>query len=97
MRSGGTTVDLCLCKGYELGDVIATLQILYRHTIHVKTDPELTRANELKTLISDPGRLKALLPELPAFDLLDIFQWMVSESGGNAPANPTSVEVEFSR
>lgn len=79
--SGGLTINLCSGKGYALGDVVAMLQKLCSHTIQVKRDPELVRANELKTLVGDPGRLKALMPELPAFDLLDTLQWMLGESG----------------
>ncbi|VVE47634.1 dTDP-glucose 4,6-dehydratase [Pandoraea morbifera] len=77
VQADGMTVNLCSGKGYALGDVVAMLEGLCGHKISITTDPRLVRANELKALVGVPDRLRALLPDLPQFDLVDTLRWML--------------------
>jgi len=57
----GQTYNVCTGVMYSLRQVVALLQDITGHTLQVKVNPALVRANELRQLCGQPTRLNSLL------------------------------------
>lgn len=74
----GTTVNVCSGHSHSLREVIAMAEQLTGHQLQVQVNPAFVRANEVKTLLGNPARLRTLIgadwanPPLP-----DTLRWML--------------------
>ena len=57
----GQTYNVCTGVMYSLRQVVALLQDITGHTLQVKVNPALVRANELRQLCGQPARINNLL------------------------------------
>ena len=57
----GQTYNVCTGVMYSLRQVVALLQDITGHTLQVKVNPTLVRANELRQLCGQPARINNLL------------------------------------
>ena len=56
----GEAYNICTGKVYSLENVIEILAKLTGHSMAISINPELVRANEIKSLRGDPGKIKDL-------------------------------------
>lgn len=75
----GETVNICNGHGYSLREVIALAEEITGRQMEVRSNPAFVRANEVRTLVGDPAKLRALIGELPGFSLRDTLSWMLEE------------------
>lgn len=74
------TYNVCTGVTYDFNAVIGALQELTGHTIEVKVDPALVRANEVHRLCGDPTRLNEAIGQVPGWRLHDTLSWMLGTS-----------------
>lgn len=74
--ASGQVFNICSGRSHSLGDVIELLEDIAGYRIVVKVNPAFVRANEVKRLTGDPTRLRAVVGELPAFELRETLSWM---------------------
>lgn len=80
----GETVNICTGNGYSLRQVISLAEEITGHSIEVRSNPAFVRANEVRTLVGDATKLKALIGEMPAYSLHDTLSWMLEAPGDKA-------------
>lgn len=73
----GDSYNICTGKTWLLGEVIDILSELTGHSIQVQVDPNLVRANEIKLLSGDPGKLIATVGALPSPTLAQTLSAMI--------------------
>ena len=57
----GATVNVCSGHSHSLREVIAMAEHITGHALPVQVNPAFVRANEVKTLLGNPTRLRALV------------------------------------
>lgn len=72
----GEIVNICSGQGWRLLDILERLENMSGHHLEVKVDPGLVRANEVRTLVGNPGKLQTLLGVLSEFSLQETLNWM---------------------
>lgn len=84
----GATVNVCSGASHSLRDILALAQAITGHELQVHVDPALVRANEVRTLAGDPGRLRALIgADWAGPPLEQTLRWMLQEpEPSGAPA-----------
>jgi nucleoside-diphosphate-sugar epimerase len=80
----GETVNICNGQGYSLRQVIALAEAITGHRIEVRSNPAFVRANEVRTLVGDAAKLKALIGAMPNYSLHDTLRWMLEGLLDNA-------------
>ena len=55
----GATVNVCSGHSYSLREVIAMAEHITGHALPVQVNPAFVRANEVKTLLGNPARLRS--------------------------------------
>lgn len=73
----GEIVNICSGQGWRLLDILERLENMSGHHLDVKVDPGLVRANEVRTLVGSPLKLRAALGSLPAPSLEETLGWML--------------------
>lgn len=74
----GATVNVCSGQSHSLREVIAMAQQLTGHQLHVQVNPNFVRANEVKTLLGNPARLRGLIgTDWANPPLHDTLRWML--------------------
>lgn len=74
----GTTVNLCSGQSHSLREIIGMAEEITGHHIQVHTNPAFVRANEVRTLLGSPERLKALVgPDWMCPPLQETLRWML--------------------
>jgi nucleoside-diphosphate-sugar epimerase len=72
------TYNICTGTAYDFNAVLDMLKRLTGHTMAVRVDPQLVRANEVHRLCGDPSRLRGAIGPLPAYTLEDTLAWMLA-------------------
>lgn len=70
----GHTYNVCSGQPFTLLQVIATLEEITGHHIHVKVNPAFVRPNEVHRLCGSPDKLQAAVGPLPVYDLAQTLQ-----------------------
>ena len=73
----GEVYNVCSGQPYTLQEVIAALEALTGHQIHVKVNPAFVRASEVRRLCGDPGKLIACIGSLQSYTLKDTLSTML--------------------
>ena len=82
----GHTYNVCSGQPFTLQQMIATLEKITGHHIHVQVNPAFVRANEVHRLCGSPAKLQAAVGPLPAYGLAQTLQSMLTTlQAGAAP------------
>lgn len=73
----GQIVNVCSGRAHSLRDVVAMAEAISGRKISVTVNPAFVRANEVRTLCGDPGRLKTLIPQWRTPPLEETLRWML--------------------
>ncbi|MBU8975649.1 NAD-dependent epimerase/dehydratase family protein [Lysobacter sp. MMG2] len=68
--------NVCSGQEYSLREVIALMESISGHRMDVRVNPAFVRANEVKRLRGDAGRLARAIGPLPQIPLRDTLEWM---------------------
>lgn len=74
------TVNLCSGRGVALGEIIERMNQIAGHAIQVNVNPAFVRANEIRRLIGDNGKLQRMIGPLPIFPIHDILSTLYRNS-----------------
>lgn len=77
-----TVVNLCSGRGLPLRDMLELLTRITGHRMEVDVDPALVRHNEIRRLVGDPTRLRALAGELPEIPFEQTLRDMLAAADG---------------
>lgn len=75
----GETINVCTGKTYTLREVVALCEEITGHNIDIQVNPKFVRANEVRVLSGDNGRLKALIEGRQAYSLKETLESMLHE------------------
>lgn len=78
----GQVYNVCTGRAVSLREVIGQLEQLTGHSLAVRVDPALVRANEVVRLAGDNRRLVAAIGPLREFSLRETLSWMLAEAQG---------------
>ena len=74
----GVTVNVCSGRSHSLRGILAMAEQITGHTLQVRVNPALVRANEVKNLLGNPAYLGTLVGnDWAGPPLLDTLQWML--------------------
>lgn len=73
----GQTVNFCSGRTWSLREVIGMVQDLSGHSLEIRVNPALVRANEVRKLWGDPSRLEALIGPWSRPSLEQTLRWML--------------------
>jgi len=76
----GDTVNVCSGRTHSLREALALCERISGHRLTVRVNPAFVRANEVKSLRGDPGRLLDLIGEWDTPPLEETLRWMLSEN-----------------
>ncbi len=72
--------NICTGKAFTLQQVIDTLTQLTGHTLKVNVNPSFVRANEVRQLCGNPGKLQSAVGHLSTYTLQDTLQFMLEST-----------------
>ena len=74
----GRVVNVCTGRGHTLADIVTMCEAITGHSLEVRVNPAFVRANEVRVLLGDNGRLRNLIGDWspPPFD--ETLSWMLS-------------------
>ena len=72
--------NICTGKAFTLQQVIDTLTQLTGHTLKVNVNPAFVRANEVRQLCGNPGKLQSAVGQLSTYTLQDTLQFMLEST-----------------
>ena len=75
----GETYNICTGQGYRLTDLLEQLSRLTGHTMEVEVNPAFIRANEIKSLLGSPLKLRHCIPSLQSPTLNETLDWMLGD------------------
>ena len=75
--AAGQVVNICSGHTYSLRQVLAMVEALTGHSIRVEVNPAFVRADEVRTLGGNPGRLRGLIGEWSSPPLEETLAWML--------------------
>jgi len=73
----GQTVNVCSGRVHSLGEVLQMAEQISGHRLRVDVNPAFVRANEVKILCGDAGRLRSLIGDWDSPPLPDTLRWML--------------------
>lgn len=74
----GATVNVCSGHSHSLREVLAMAEQITGHSMAVQVNPAFVRANEVKTLLGNPARLRDLVgADWASPPLQDTLRWML--------------------
>lgn len=73
----GGVFNVCSGQAHSLRGVMNTLLELAGHQMELRVNPAFVRANEVRTLCGNPGRLHATVGEIQGPSLRDTLGWML--------------------
>ncbi|HET9114374.1 MAG TPA: GDP-mannose 4,6-dehydratase, partial [Burkholderiales bacterium] len=79
--TAGQTFNVCSGTVWSLKDVLEMMAEIAGYDIEVKVNPEFVRANELKRLQGDAGKLTGAIGALNTIPLQETLRWMYSGTG----------------
>lgn len=74
----GETYNICTGQGYSLTDLLEELARQTGHTMEVSVNPAFVRANEIKSLLGSPLKLRKCIPSLQCPPLNETLDWMLN-------------------
>lgn len=74
----GETYNIASGRAVALRTIISALETMTNHTMQVKVNPALIRANEISILSGSPKKIEALLGPLHHPSLEDTLSWMIN-------------------
>lgn len=75
----GEVFNVCSGTAWALKDVLAMMAEIAGYEIDVRVNPAFVRANEVKRLQGDAGKLERLIGKLPSIPFKETLGWMYSE------------------
>lgn len=75
----GAAYNLCSGEDYSLNFVIETMNHLAGYDIEVQVNPAFVRANDVRRLVGENGKLLAACPGLAPIPLAQTLNWMYTE------------------
>jgi len=76
----GETLNVCTGQPHSLREIIALCEKVTGYSIQIKVNPEFVRENEVRALMGDNSRLKALITDFQPYNLEDTLIWMLQET-----------------
>ncbi len=76
----GETVNICSGRTHSLQDVLDMAQAITGHRLEVRVNPAFVRANEVRTLYGDAGKLDALVGGWQPREFAETLRWMLTGS-----------------
>lgn len=74
----GQIVNVCSGRGHTLRDIVAMCESLTGHELEIRVNPAFVRPNEVRVLLGDNARLKALIGEWECPPLRETLAWMLN-------------------
>jgi nucleoside-diphosphate-sugar epimerase len=71
------TLNICSQRLYSLREIIDIVSKKTRHTLEVKVDPKLVRANEVRILRGNAAYLRSIMPEWHPRPIDETLAWML--------------------
>ncbi len=75
--AAGETVNVCSGQTYSLREAVAMCAAITGHQLQITVNPAFVRANEVKTLCGDAGKLRSIIGEWRSPPLEDTLRWML--------------------
>lgn len=75
----GETVNVCSGRTYSLRDVIGICEKITSHSLSIHVNPAFVRANEVKILCGDPGKLQSIVNSWNTPPLEQTLYWMLED------------------
>ncbi|WP_413738030.1 GDP-mannose 4,6-dehydratase [Sodalis sp. RH21] len=75
--AAGETVNVCSGQTYSLREAVAMCAAITGHQLQITVNPAFVRANEVKTLCGDAGKLRSIIGEWSSPPLQDTLRWML--------------------
>ncbi|WP_028317026.1 GDP-mannose 4,6-dehydratase [Desulfobulbus elongatus] len=72
----GEVFNVCSGQVYSLKQLLATMAEIAGYEIEVRVNPAFVRANEVKRLLGNDGKLRRTIGEFPAIPLRETLRWM---------------------
>lgn len=72
------TVNICSGRTHSLQDVLDMAQTITGHRLEVRVNPAFVRANEVRTLYGDDGKLNALVGGWQPRKIEETLRWMLT-------------------
>lgn len=76
-KAVGQTVNVCSGRTHSLREVVAMCEEITSHHLDITVNPAFVRANEVKTLCGDAGKLRSLIGEWDSPPLEETLRWML--------------------
>jgi GDP-D-mannose dehydratase len=76
----GETVNVCSGKTASLREVLAMMTGIAGYEIEVRVNPAFVRANEVKSLCGNAGKLGSLVGEGRKIPLEETLRWMYGDA-----------------
>lgn len=83
LAPSGETFNICSGHAHTLREIIAMVEELAGYKIEVQVNPAFVRANEVKILQGDDGKLQRFLKNETRISLQDTLAWMLNEGGSD--------------
>lgn len=75
----GETLNICTGQTHSLREVVTLCEKITGHKINIQINPEFIRANEVRELTGDNGRLKQHIRNWKMWELEETLEWMLHE------------------
>lgn len=75
----GETFNICSGRAVSLGEILAMVSGISRHRFEVRVNPDLVRANEVRSLSGSAAKLEGVIGELPRIPLQETLTWMLED------------------
>lgn len=76
LRGRGEVFNVCSGVEYTLMDVVRMVHEISGYLPTVVVNPAFVRANEVRKLVGDPGKINAATGEVPRWSLKETLRWM---------------------
>ena len=76
----GEVFNVCSGQAYSLKDVLAIMAEIAGYEIEVSINPAFVRANEVKRLQGDTGKLRRVIGDAGAIPMRDTLRWMYANA-----------------
>lgn len=79
--ASGQTYNVCSGQGHSLMEIVSTLEQLCGFRPEVRVNPAFVRPNEVRRLVGNPSRLRAVIGPWSGVSLRDTLAWMLEAAG----------------
>lgn len=78
-RPIGETVNVCSGSAYSLREIIGLCEKITQHNISIRVNPDFIRANEVKMLCGNAGKLHSIVKDWKTPPLEQTLRWMLED------------------